>query len=357
MRKTISVVAIIIFSYAMIACNFVGNNPQSDINVKNRKEQNTSELGGLLKEGKLSDKEYNLILDRLNADCDTYLSSDGLTCEQISAMAAVAMKEMDSIKITEKLCILISETYSTIAVSNQVRNIYDIKEYCIPVKEIWDWYDSCLTTEDRFSNLRDKVKTFVANEADNKSISLKGMDSIARTINDDIDFIAQNLTDTILIRRKVSAGLSHFSGRDLDNSIIMGIGNLYSGLAKIGRINIETEADKFFADNLKQPEPLSYEELRASVESRLDWMLEKRLVSKRDHEKLKTTMLDDIDTFLKGSQTKEQLTARAKQSLDKLKDIHLDTEDREFVAETYYDIAGRCDIDIADMLNNWMYSL
>ena len=181
------------------------------------------------------------------------------------------------------------------------------------------------------------------------------MDSIADYLNTVINTVESNVDDSLFIRKSLTESMELYDAKELDNIVIESLSSIFRQLCRIGKINMDSEILSFSNNNLREPDPLSYEQLVEMVNKRLDWMLEERLIGKSDYNLMKTTMLDDIDTFLKGSQTKKQLTKRAKQSLDKLKKIELDTEDREFVAETYYDIAQRCDVDIAEILNKWLY--
>jgi len=356
MRKAF--IIIFILSLIFTSCNPKGNtNSQSAINVSNWKEEIPEMLTELKSKGVINDLEYKQLTDRLSADCDTYLASRDMTCSEITDMGMKALSDFDNIKLTEEVYSVIWNTYSTIAKSNQVRNILSVKEYCNPVEKMSEWYEARKTPEDKIVLAQNRLKMMVTNAADNKNITLKGMDSIAAAINSDIELIKKNIQDSSYVYEVLYKGVNRFGNKNLDNSIIMDIGNVYYALSKVCKKNFQSVLDKFFENNLKQPEPLTYETLKESVEGRLGWMLEEDLINKKDYETLKSTMLNDIDTFLKGSQSKEQLTERVQNSLAKLKSIELDTEDREFVAETYYDIAKRCDIDIAKDLNKWLYGI
>ncbi|NDV77656.1 hypothetical protein D0T57_01540 [Dysgonomonas sp. 511] len=323
--------------------------------VLNQKKTIETELTTLKDEGAISDAEYKLVLARLLADCDTYLSSDKLSCEQISTMADNLVKEFKDIRCSEGLFSIINSTYHTITASNQVQNLFNIGEYCNPTPTIYAWFEASQPMEDKFLSVRRSVKSMVDLAADNKNVRLRQMDSIADYVNTVINGIESNVSDSLLIKKSLAASMELYNAKGLDNIVIESLCDIFRQLSRIGKIDMDSEILAFCNNNLHEPEPLTYEQLVAMVGKRLDWMLEERLIGKSDHNLMKATMLDDINTFLKGSQTKEQLTERAKQSLDRLKKIELETEDREFVAETYYDIAQRCDVDIAQMLNKWLY--
>lgn len=348
---------VILLCLLFSACNVKNTNSQSAKNVENQKIEIAEKLSELKNSGMINEAEYKLISHRLNADCDTYLTSSDMTCDEITDMAMNALSDFENIKMNEDLFYVIWGTYSTIAKSNQVRDIFNIKEYCNPVEKMSEWYEARQTPEDKIIFAQNRLKTMVNSAAHNKNITLKGMDSIAASINRDIDSIKNNLNDSIYVYEILYKGLNRFAYHNLDNSIIKEISSIYYALSKVSSKDFQPVLNHFLQENLKQPEPLSKEELKKSVKGRLDWMLKENLINKKDFETLRNTILDDIDTFLKGSQTKEQLTERIQNSLANLKKIELDTEDREFVAETYSDLAKRCDIDIAKDLNLWLYDI
>lgn len=347
---------ILFFTVLFTACNFKGKeNPQSAKNVDEQKEKIETALSDLLQKGEINKDNYELILKRLTTDCDAYLNSDDMTCDEIKAMVENTRLEFENLKINQELYSIIVETYFTIATSNQVRNLSNVKEYCNPAESLHAWYESGQTFDDRLDIARSKIKLMKSNAAGNKNITLKGMDSIVTAINTDIDLIKKNPEDSLQVYDILCKGISRFNEKNLDNSVIEDIAGVYYMLAKVTTKDFNPIIDDFLNQNIKQPDPLTYDELKQSVQLRLDWMLDEDLISKKDHETLETIMLDDINTFFKGSQSKDQLMERIEMSLSKLKKIPLDTEDRESVAETYYYLAKHNDLDIGKKLDKWMY--
>lgn len=358
MKKTIQKAPILLLLILLCSsCNFkTDSNPQSIENIKNLKTETLKKLDSFKDEGLISASDYKLISKSLSADCDTYLNSKNLTCEQIEEMAMASLLKFNHIKMNDELFAVISNVYFIIASSNQVRNISKVGGYCNPGEEMWKWYEAHQTTSDKLNSARDAVKRMVVTFASDKSITLKKMDSIAANIYADINKIEKDtLLSNVQIKTIITSSLNKYNNSGLSNHVIENLIHIHSVLARAKNIDIEEDIRIFYQKNIKQPQPLTYQELRVSVDRRLAMMLEHNLISENDYSKLRLMMLDDIDTLLKGSQSEEQILNRLKDSLSKIKDVPLDTEDREFIAETYYDIAKRCNINIGNILNEWLY--
>ncbi len=123
---------------------------------------------------------------------------------------------------------------------------------------MWGWYESHQTFDDKINSLRERVKTIVANAVDNKTISLKGMDSVSMYINADIDRVKEKM-DSVHLEQVVTDGLRRFQGKGYDNAIIMDIGNIYYRMVQISKVDLKTEIDVFFSNNIQQTKLLTYE--------------------------------------------------------------------------------------------------
>lgn len=357
--KNIVISTIILFSILLIfcSCNLRNrNNPQFEINIENQRKETANRLTEAKDKGYISENEYNLILEQLTADCDKFLlSENALTCAQIDSMVVKSLGKFENIRINEEVISIITLHYSILSSSNQVRTIFPVGEYCNPGAIIWPWFELRQTTEDKFNDARNRVKRFQETSFD--KISSEKVDSVAQRAYQDIDKIEVDSTLTEeQIRALIKASLDASIASEMEMGYTHQVGNIYFRLAKIKDVD-ESDIDAYFLSPENNPEmkPKSDEELKPYVEERLNWMLEEGLVSRTEYSLLKKHMMEDLDAFLKGSENEEQLLKRASNSLDKLKKVELDTEDREFVAEIYYDMAKRRGVNIADMVNLWLY--
>lgn len=357
--KNIVISTSILFSILLVfcSCNLRNrNNPQFKINIENQRKETAKCLTEAKDKGFISEAEYNLILEQLTTDCDNFLLSEkALTCAQIDSMVVKSLAIFEDIKINEEVVSIITLHYSILSSSNQVRTIFPVGEYCNPGAIIWPWFQSHQTTEDKFNDIRNRVKRF--QEAVFDKISAEKVKEVARKAYEDIDKI-QN--DTTLSKEQVKALIKNSLDASLAPEMEMmythEVANIYYRLTKIKDVD-ESDIDAFFMNPENNPEmkPKSDEELKPYVEERINWMLEEGLINQKEYTLLKKHMLADIDAFLHGDENEEQLLKRVSNSLDKLENLRLDTEDREFVAETYYDMAKRRGINIADMVNLWLY--
>lgn len=299
-----------------------------------------------------------MIQSLLVADCDKCLHSEKrLTCEQIDAMVSHVLEKMEHIRVNEELASILAFHYSIIASANQSRyaTVLDIGAYCNPGKTIWPWFESRQTLEDRFRDTRKYIKNLEEYTFD--KIPKEKFKKVLERAYADIDRIEQDSTLTQQeIKEMINASLEASKNPEMEMMYTHTVANIYFRLANIKDID-DSDITAYFVDLENSPEnkPLSDQALELSVYQRVDFMLEGGLVEKGEYDLLKKYLIEDVKAFLHGDEDEAILLERVKSSLKKLKQIGFDTEDREFVAETYYDIAKRRGLEIGGLLNDWLY--
>jgi len=341
------------------SCNIKNKNsknPQFAINIENQKKEIVESLSEALKKGYINDNEYKIMSEQLTGDCDKFLLSEqALSCSQIDSMVMKSLAKFENININEELATSIALHYSLLSSSNQVHSIFKVGEYCNPGEKVMSWFESRQTITDKFNEIRHQVRKL--RDFHFKMISAEKVDSVVQRAYKDIDKIE---SDSTLTKEEVEdiikTSLDESIAPEMEIIYTHQVGNIYFRMARIKNVN-DKYIDEYLSNQENNPEMQlqSDEEFKASIDDHIISLLEEGLINRKEHDLLKKHMLADVYAFLYGDENEDQLLKRVNNSLHKLKKLKLDTEDREFVAEAYYEMAKRRGINIADMVNLWLY--
>lgn len=217
-------------------------------------------------------------------------------------------------------------------------------------KSMNNWFEKYQTNDDRFDDLIYQVANYKKQSA-HKGLSSAEYDAILHTLttirNDSL--IAKNTVKAMLI-----ADMHKYCNRD--DIVNLELLNIYNTANHLRQLVIEQELKAIYEANHVTIKPPSYKALKEQVNSRLKWMLSEQLISEKDCILFRNTIVADID-FCEQSKdkSKEVIKTRLTKSLATLSSRALETEDREAVADWYFEFSQKVKVDIKDELNHWLY--
>lgn len=356
MMKKQQILILVILLSILFSCK--KENEMFRHNLENQKIEVTQNLEEAKKEKYINETEYQLLHDRLIGDCNACLNSENrMTCSELEDMTKEALTKFENIKMNEELAGIIALHYFVIATANQVRylNFMDLGEYCNPASMVHAWYEARQTTADKFNDIRNYVRRM--EDTPFEKIPSEKVKEVMQRAYSDIDKVEQDSTlADQAIKEVIKTSLESSKMPEMEMMYTHTVANIYFRLARVRNID-DSDISEYFTSLENNPErkPLSDQALELYVAERIDFLLEEGLIERSEHNLLTKYLREDVRIFFHGNESNETLKERVKYSLSQLKNLHLDTEDREFVAETYYDIASRKGIEIGSLLDNWLY--
>ncbi|NDW10145.1 DUF4844 domain-containing protein [Dysgonomonas sp. 520] len=346
-------IVLIVFAAFILAVVFIGRSALgqmdfSDEMFGNVRKYISEELVNLKNNGEIDEDQYKLMTNKLMADVDFFEQTKELSDQQVRDRVEVTLAEFENVTVTENVYMVVNRVYQDIIMARQMRDLTRTVPHGDVGAYLLAWFEKRQPRQNKFDAVRQRLSNF---EIENKEFK--------REISEDVNWIEKDTTLTkSQIEKRIERALNHFSEKNLPNDAIMQIGNIYHALANAGGVGKEMNdfINRFYEKNMKQPDSLTYPEMKTTIENRLTAILHAGLIDKSDYDLMKNVMLKDLQ-MIENTPLSDSLTIvkNLKYGLEMLSRLRLDTEDREFVTEMYYAMSQQKGVNIADILNEWLY--
>ena len=326
--------------------------------------QVTEQIDKLVADGDLTGEEANLLRQRLLGDIETFLAAEKMTAEEVLNMAMVSLDTIGTrIKVDEFIFAPIQQAYTGLqgaAVMTHLNS--DNPQHTSNVAAaIWQWFNDSQDDADRFEALRKRTRRITELNNEEKHLPAGVMQRLEENLLRDIDRIEADTTLTDEeIHSIVTATMQEYEYLQ-ENYVLTSAMQVYQLLGDLRDVDTSDELMAWIGITEDSMHPdyfeMTDEELRSTVTARIEFMHEEGLIGRGDYTTLKNTMPSDIGYFLSENHTPSDLEKQAEKSLKKLARLHLDTEDREFIAEVYYDLGRRKGLEevFGNKLMEWLY--
>lgn len=299
--------------------------------------------------------EFNQMQKRLNADFDNYLKHQDIDLKGLENMFFATIKSFENIKINQPIfTVITSRTFHTITGRIAMRSFPKAikqEDYNIQAKlnnVMNDWFENYQNESEKITDLiyqinkEKKLKIY----SDISSSDYADIIATITRIKNDTTFSANQL------KKILTDGMLKYCNKGMNSNLA--ILNIYGSIDRIKKLGIDDQLSAIYEKRQKKPEEISYGDMKLQITSRFKMLLREEMITQQEYEKFNKIIIDDID-FCEKNRDKALIKTQLLSSLNKLKTAELDTEDREAIANYYFVLTQKKEIDIKSDLNKWLY--